>query len=400
LFIAALGARIKEGGCWHNSRPHWQSAARTSLVASSSSQASQGTPSTCSPSIITLSHIDSLKDLAEAISRSKPKDTSAPGQQGIGVQVILEVDLNGKTLGGPDLSSLFLLIPRGLKLQLSNGSLHIPGHLYVLVGPGAVLEAVRVEFRGSGQYWRGLITVEGEGASANLHQCIITGNRDGSNEDRGHGLMVAGGGSVLAASTMVQHCGEHGFYASSNGKLVAERSIAHSNRKHGFSSRGSGVLEAGAGCRSELNGEAGFAALYGGQLVAGEGCYAGGNKGDGYCSSESGGRLHAGAGCIAEHNDSSGFAARFGGHLEAGAACIAAHNQGAGFLATWHSQLHAARGCAAIYNADAGFEAEDDAELTAGPGCKAEGNGRSHDDDWVQVPAGLLVRQCEQTSDE
>jgi hypothetical protein len=432
--VAGFGQHIKEVGSCHTGR---QAASRTAIVASPS-------PATCSPRVITLSQIDSLKDLAEAMSSSTPnavEDTSSPGQQGTGIQVILEVDLNGRTLAAPVLSSP-LLIPPGIKIRLSNGSLHMPEDMYVLVGPGAELEAVRVEFRGSGKHWKGLITVEGEGASAALHQCAITGVTGGSPSHLAHGVLVAKGGraalqncvvqqatsrgiwvqgegsTVTAASTMVQHCGGAGFAAADSGKLVAERCIAHSNTQFGFVGEHSGMLEAGAGCRAELNGLTGFLA-YSGQLVAREGCYAGWNKGDGYWAYGSGGRLHAGAGCIAEHNGGCGFvtsdsaqiltgpeciaehngnagySAGTHGQLKAGAGSVAAHNQGTGFLVTWSGHLHAAMGCSAMHNVEAGFRVQySNAKLTAEAGCTAEGNGRSPDDDWVQGSAsGLLVRQ-------
>jgi hypothetical protein len=445
--VAALGRHIKEGGGWHTGRP--PAAARTAVVAASQASPSQGTPSACSPSIITLSHVDSLNELAQAISRSQPRaveDTNALGQQGTGIQVILEVDLKGRTLAAPDLA-MPLLLPTGLKLRLSNGSLHLPEGMCVLVGQGAELEAVRVDFRGSGQERRGIVTVEGEGASAILHQCTITGGRIGRYNGEAHGLLVARGGraalqncivqkatasgiqvkgkgsTAVATSTMVTSCAASGFAAVGGGKLVAERCIAHCNAQYGFLSEDKGVLEAGAGCRSELNEGSGFVARSG-QLVAGEGCYAGRNKHQGYYAFGSGGRLHAGAGCIAEHNggcgfvtsDSAqlltgpectaqhngyaGFATGNQGRLEARPACTAAHNGGVGFLATWHSQLHAARGCNAMHNAEAGFRVQYSAELTVEPGCRAQGNGKSHDDDWVQVPPGLLVRQSGQTVDE
>jgi hypothetical protein len=106
--VAVPGTHVKEGRGWHTGRP--PAAARTAVVALSSSQ---GTPSSTSPRVITLSRIESLKDLVEAISRSTPKDTSGPRQQGKGIQVILEVDLKGRTLAAPVLSSP-LLIPPGL----------------------------------------------------------------------------------------------------------------------------------------------------------------------------------------------------------------------------------------------------------------------------------------------
>jgi hypothetical protein len=202
--------------------------------------------------------------------------------------------------------------------------------MYVLVGPGAQLEAVRVQVEGSGQFLRGLITVEGEAASATLRQCIITGGRDDSSAHLALGLLVAEGGraalqncvvqkvtmtgvyvcdvgsSISATSTMVNMCAHYGFAAAGSGKLVAERCIAHSNAWSGFLSENKGVLEVRAGCRSEVNEGSGFFADSG-QLVVGEGCYAGLNKNHGYYSWGSKGRLQAGAGCIAVHNGGSGF---------------------------------------------------------------------------------------------
>jgi hypothetical protein len=407
--VAVFKRHLNKGGGWHSMTPQWQAALLTTMTPSAS-QASQGTPSSCSPSIITLSHIESLKDLAQAISSSNPGGVRY-GQQGTGIQVILEVDLNGRTLAAPDLA-MPLELPPGLKLRLCNGSLHMLGLTFVRVGPGAELDAVRVEFRGSGQFWKGIVTVEGEGASAILHQCTITGSSDDSPEDRAHGLLVAEGGTVAlqscivqqasecgiqvegegstvsATSTMVLRCEGSGFAAKNSGQLVAERCSAHSNMGYGFLSENKGVLKAGAGCRSELNEVAGFMADSSGQLVAGEGCFAGWNKGDGYRSYASGSHLQAGAGCSAEHNGGSGFLAKCRAQLQAGPECIARHNRGAGFLAAWSGHLHAARGCSAVHNAEAGFRVQDDAKLTADPGCKAEGNGKSHDDDWVEEPAG------------
>jgi hypothetical protein len=386
-------------------------------VASSFSQASQGTPSTTSPSIITLSHIESLEHLAEAISRSKQavEDTNSPSQQGTGIQVILDVDLNGRTLVAEQHPAP-LVIPPGVKLQLSNGSLQLPEDMCVLVGPGAALEAVRVDFRGSGQFWKGIVTVEGEGASAILHQCTITGGRIGRYNGEAHGLLVAWGGraalqncivqkttscgifvqgegsTVTATSTMVLRCEGSGFAAKNSGKLVAERCSAHSNMGYGFLSENKGVLEAGAGCRSEVNEMAGFMAYLSGQLVAGECCYAGWNKDAGYRSEEDGSWLQAGAGCIAEHNVF-GFYALCRAQLQAGPQCIAQHSQGAGFLVTWSGHLHAGRGCSAMHNAGGGFVVQGGAKLTADPGCRAEGNGKSHDDDWVKEGEGKCVVQ-------
>jgi hypothetical protein len=326
------------------------------------------------------------------MSRLKPK---AAGQQG-SVLIVLDVDLCGRTLEDPQ-RTRSIVIPPGLRLRLCNGSLHLPNQATVVVGPGAQLELVGVDIKGVGRRDTGLITVEGEGASATLRQCTITGMRHSVSKriEQAHGLLVAKGGSaivqqcnVLKATncgicvdgygstatvtrTMVQQCDRQGFSALFNGKLTIELSVALRNQHSGFYAKSEGSLVAGPGCRSERNGWSGFEAFDRGQLVAGEGCYAGGNTCHGYSSVWHGSVLQAGPGCIAEHN------------------------KGCGFYALGGAKLLAGPGCIAEYNANAGFAAKGDStcgELVAGPGCHAARNGQGQKDQWVQWEGGMLTR--------
>jgi hypothetical protein len=317
------------------------------------------------------------------MTRLKPK---AAGQQG-SVLIVLDVDLCDRTLEDPGRTHN-IVIPAGLRLRLCNGGLHLPNAVTVVVGPGAELELVGMDIKGRGRPERGLITVEGAGATATLHQCTITGvrHRVSKRSEQAHGLLVAQGGSavvrqcrVLKATkcgicvqgvgstatvswAMVEQCDKHGFAARSSGQLTVKIGIALRNKAHGFYAEGGSSLVAGPGCRSERNEGSGFDATWGGQLVAGEGCYAGGNQHDGFYSSGrsllKGSLLQAGTGCIAEHNEGCGFWVDYGGKLLAGPGCIARHNSVAGFYC--------------------------DGGLVAEPGCHAEGNGAGEEDQWVQ----------------
>jgi hypothetical protein len=329
------------------------------------------------------------------MSRLKPK---AAAQQG-SVRVVLDVDLCGRTLEDPQ-RTRNLVIPPGLRLRLCNGALHLPNAVTLVVGPGAELELVGMDIKGRGRPERGLITVEGEGASATLCQCTITGVRGSVTEpsEQAHGLLVAKGGSavvqqcsVLKATnsgvcvqgasstatvsrTMVQQCDWHGFLAVSRGKLTIELSIALKNKRSGFCALKDGSLEAGPECRSEMNGGSGFDACWGGQLVAGEGCYASGNQHGGYSSYLQGSLLQAGPGCIAEHNSQFGFQAEHCAQLLAGPGCIARHNTRTGFSCGGGS------------------------ELVAGPGCHAEGNGQGEEDQWLHWHGAKLTRMSASVS--
>jgi hypothetical protein len=313
--------------------------------------------------------MQSVDDLSAAISEHTPTtvgSSSSLGQQD-GIQVILEANLGGRRLQGNE-STQQLLIPPGLKLRLLNGALHLPHSVIILVEPGAELELEGVDIRGRGVHERGLITIEGAGASATLRQCAITGvpglATKGSKEQVLGVLIAKGGQAVLqhctitaatwcginvqdegstaqVSSTMVQQCNGGGFTVHSSGKLKVERSIAHNNKGMGFAATMKGVLEAGPGCRSERNEGPGFMASWGGRLVAGEGCYAGGNKEHGFVSSLGGSRLVAGPGCIAEHNGGAGFVAEYEAQLQAGPRCTAQNNQGEGFSAVHGGSLHA-----------------------------------------------------------
>jgi hypothetical protein len=329
--------------------------------------------------------------------RHKPK---ADGQK-VSALVTLNVDLGGRTLEDPKRTKN-LEVPAGLRLRLHNGALHLPNLVTVVVGPGAQLELVGMNIEGRGRRDRGLVTVEGDGASAVLCQCTITGirRRISGPSEQAHGLLVAQGGSAVVqqcsvvratncgicvqgegstatvSRTMVQQCDANGFSAGARGKLAIELSIALSNRFCGFYAGVEASLAAGPGCRSERNGASGFTASEAGQLVAGEGCYAGGNKLHGYMSAWPGSLLQAGPGCIAERNASYGFQAFHGARLLAGPGCIARHNGRAGFRV---DLSYAGSLC----------------ELVAEPGCHAEGNGHSEEDQWEQVAGSRLTRMSE-----
>jgi hypothetical protein len=356
----------------------------------------KGTPSAPGAKTVSLPNIQSIKDLTSAMRRHKPK---ADGQK-VSALVTLNVDLGGRNLEDPK-RTRNLEIPAGLRLRLSNGALHLPNLVTLVVGPGAELELVGVDIKGRGRRDRGLITVEGAGASATLRQCTITGIRRSSSKPRdcAHGLLVAQGGSAVVqqcsvvratdcgicvqgegstaavSRTLVQQCDVDGFSVVSDGKLTVELSISLSNTCDGFYAGPKGSLVAGPGCRSERNGASDFGASRGGQLVAGEGCYAGGNKNNGYSSSNPGSLLQAGPGCIAEHNAGCGFQASNGARLSAGPGCIARHNGRAGF--------------------SVGFSMGSLCELAAEPGCHAEGNGKGEEDQWVQEAGSRLTRMSE-----
>jgi hypothetical protein len=215
-------------------------------------------------------------------------------------------------------------IPPGLKLRLLNGTVLLPEGGIISISPGAALEMVRISIYGRGRYEHGLVDIQGQGATALLRQCTITGTRNHLNHSGGHGVRVSQGGDAIldrcwlskagfcglwveglayARGCFASRCFGSGYAARRGGRLTVARSVAIDNPGSGFIANGQGsTVVAWEGCRAENNRGAGFYASGGGELVAGCDCVAKNNFHSVFMALGPGSSMQVGPGCTAEDN--------------------------------------------------------------------------------------------------
>jgi hypothetical protein len=313
-----------------------------------------------------------------------------------------------------------ILSQPGLTLRLSNGGLALQEDM-IEVAPGASLELYNMVISSDGvrdlghsdSEDRGVVYINGEGASAYMEHCTITAVAPAAGEDQQptikcHAVLVAGGGRAtldsctLEAATgsglhvqgtnsrafaigcTAQRCAGDGFSAAGGARVTLQRCSALNNSGAGFCAAGSGArLVAGSLCKAEHNAGPGFHVGQQGYLHAEGGAVARLNQGDGYSAHGAGSHLKAGSACIASANgmqhpgsgssassrsshDSGavrpndngyhGFHASGGAHITAGKRCASSSNAGAGFLAEGPgSYLEVCQGSTAAHNGGVGL---------------------------------------------
>jgi hypothetical protein len=405
----------KDGSC------HPAASTDTSQLAIREMQSNNSVPAPASPAPVCATSLPELHQLLSSlhpVSRAQPEPWD------------LNVDLCGQVLCSGSTAQLFNInIPQGRRVRITNGTLQLPADCCVNVSQGAELQLSGVVIIGPGSARFGhapaLLVVSGPGAcatldacsifmtlsrrednwepecvlvaggaSATLHNCIVT-------DSAGAGVLCTGQGSIVKASHCTATRCAYGFGSSQAGTMALSHCMscqnqlsgffvfghgsgmevgpgctAYHNKGYGFTAHGPGaVMRISNGCSARQNGLEGFTSQAGASMIIEDACAALNNGGAGFAVMEYNSYMVVGRGCTSYNNTHTGFCAVLGGRLKVEGEAVASQNGRSGFIALDPcSHVELGPGCMAHSNRRHGFAASRGGRLLVGPGSEATGN--------------------------